>query len=55
MHPMDAHERAVQSANADTTARFGKSGPFDPKSPEHDFWIERFDRHFARFVINPNH
>lgn len=48
MHPIDIYKASVQTANFLTFLHLDKQAPYEPGSPEHEFWLTKFDEAMAR-------
>ncbi len=53
MNPIAVHQAAVARANCQTAEEFGVAGPYEPGTPEHDFWLDAFDAAFVCREVNP--
>jgi hypothetical protein len=51
MHPIDAHIKASKTANEQFRTKYGKDD-FVIGSTEHKFWIDAYDKAFARTMIS---
>ncbi len=50
MHPIDAHQKAGHVANQKFRERYGHDD-FEYETPEHSFWLECFNRAFAKYLL----